>query len=248
VSDTPPHIPSNEQSRGQDRPVRQWIRLVIVVENRLYREGLAQALRLRGGIEVVGTTASCVDAAAVIECRATTVVLADVSGENGIEAAARLQRKAPGVTVVALGLRDSPRDVIACAEAGIVGYVAPDGSLDDLVAAIDGAACGEMPCSPRTAGFLLRHVARLADQRRPPEPEAAALTSREAEILALIDDGLSNKEIARRLVIELPTVKNHVHHILGKLRVHRRAEAAAHFRRVRANTPPTTATRGRVGD
>jgi two-component system nitrate/nitrite response regulator NarL len=227
---------------------RRSIEVVVVVQSRLYGEGLAHALRLHEGIEVLGVAACDREAAAVVGRRTPTVVLVDVSGDDGIEAVARLRGMAPGVLVVALGIRDAAGDVIACAEAGIAGYVTRDGSLADLVAAIEGAARGEMACSPQIAGDLVRHVARLADQRRPPEPEAVELTARQVEILSLIDDGLSNKEIARRLVIELSTVKNHVHQILEKLHVHRRAEAAAHFRRGRARGPRAVASAPQPGD
>jgi DNA-binding NarL/FixJ family response regulator len=209
------------------------IRVLVVAEIRAYREALMQVLALRQNIEVLGTAATSAAAAAMLGGSVATVVLLDVSGDGAIEAARCLRRKGPSISIVALGLGDEPEHVIACAEAGIAGYVPRDGSLADLVRAIEGAPRGEMACSPRIAGHLLRHVARLADQLGPPEPQPIGLTAREAEILELIDDGLSNKEIARRLVIEIPTVKNHVHHILEKLHVRGRAEAAAQFRRGR---------------
>jgi len=104
-----------------------------------------------------------------------------------------------------------------------------DGTLADLRAVIESVARGEVVCSPRIAASLLRRIADLAAEREPPPPELR-LTSREIEIVELIDQGLSNKEIAQRLSIALPTVKNHVHSILDKLHVHRRAEAAARLR------------------
>jgi len=92
---------------------------------------------------------------------------------------------------------------------------------------------GEAVCSPRVAGALLRRIAALATDGRS-DRVPAHLTKREREIMGLIDEGLSNKEIAKRLRIEVATVKNHVHNILEKLQVHRRGEAAA---RVRAALP-----------
>jgi DNA-binding NarL/FixJ family response regulator len=88
---------------------------------------------------------------------------------------------------------------------------------------------GEMLCSPQMAATLLRHVTALAAQRRP-ERLRAQLTERQSEIVALIADGLTNKEIASRLCIELPTVKNHVHTIFARLDVRRRSEVAARAR------------------
>jgi DNA-binding NarL/FixJ family response regulator len=120
--------------------------------------------------------------------------------------------------------------VVACAEAGIAGYVDRDASLRDLVATVRSVARGELLCSPRIAARLMRRVAELADQPRPPQTPAH-LTRREREVVALIDEGLSNKEIAQRLNIELPTVKHHVHNVIEKLGVRSRLQAAAHVRR-----------------
>ena len=93
----------------------------------------------------------------------------------------------------------------------------------------------------------MRRLALLA-RNRPQDGRGRALTRREREILELIDEGLSNKQIAQRLRIELPTVKNHVHHILGKLGVHRRAEAAAVARESLPDETLGTSPRPRAGD
>ena len=107
-----------------------------------------------------------------------------------------------------------------------------DASVAELVAAIESVARGESLCTPSVAAALMRRLASLARSWADADP-IEPLTRREREILELIDEGLSNKQIAQRLRIELPTVKNHVHHILGKLGVHRRAEAAALARAAR---------------
>ena len=150
-------------------------------------------------------------------------------------AAARTIRQATaGAGLVALAAPEDDGSVIACAEAGVAAFVARDATLDELVAATRAVARGELPAhSPRIAAALLR---RVADGARPPEHAVLApLTSRERQIVALIDEGLSNKEIAARLCIELSTVKNHVHNLLEKLGARGRAEAArACVRRGRA--------------
>jgi DNA-binding NarL/FixJ family response regulator len=106
--------------------------------------------------------------------------------------------------------------------------VAREGSVHDLVDAVERAARGELQCSPQVAGTLIRRLAwrAAAGATLIPSP----LTARESEIVRLIDEGLSNKEIAVRLGIEVATVKNHVHNLLEKLRVRRRSEAAARLR------------------
>jgi two-component system, NarL family, nitrate/nitrite response regulator NarL len=112
------------------------------------------------------------------------------------------------------------------AEEGTAGYVPRDAGLADLEACVHSVARGEALYTPRMAAALLRRIAALAAERRP-QPPRAKLTLREREIAALMREGLSNKEIASVLSIEASTVKNHVHNILAKLDVHRRAEAAA---------------------
>jgi DNA-binding NarL/FixJ family response regulator len=131
--------------------------------------------------------------------------------------------------VIALGCPENDAEMIACAEAGVCGFVPPDASVSDLLAAIQGAVDGELLCTPKMAGVLLRRVTALA-AGRPLDAPASSLTMRELEVVRLIDQGLSNKQIALQLEIELSTVKHHVHHILEKLEVARRSEAVARLR------------------
>jgi DNA-binding NarL/FixJ family response regulator len=107
-----------------------------------------------------------------------------------------------------------------------------DGSLDDLVAIVQSVARGETLCSPRVAAILFKQVAVLASERQS-RILSVHLTTREREIVDLIDRGLSNKQISHQLSVEVRTVKTHVHNILEKLQVHRRGEAAAWVREVR---------------
>jgi DNA-binding NarL/FixJ family response regulator len=142
---------------------------------------------------------------------------------------------APAIRVLALTVSESEEELLAAAEAGISGYVTHQSSLDELVDAVHSVARGEMLCSPRVAALLLRQVGALARREVPvagldSDRSGERLTMRELEILELIDAGRSNKEIARELYIEVPTVKNHVHNILEKLHACRRGEAAAKVR------------------
>ncbi|MDQ5821587.1 MAG: response regulator transcription factor, partial [Actinomycetota bacterium] len=157
--------------------------------------------------------------------------LLDVAGGDGPGVVRSLLAKAPGTMVVALGVTEADDDVLPLAEAGVAGYVTRDGTVDDLLATVESVAAGETICSPRITATLLRRVALLARDRGAAAEAKRGLTHREREIVDLIDEGLSNKEIAVRLRIELATVKNHVHNILDKLHVRRRAEAAAAVRR-----------------
>jgi two-component system nitrate/nitrite response regulator NarL len=194
---------------------------------RLYREGLARALANRSDIEVVGVEATARACLELAEQRRPDVVLLDVADPGEVGSVREL--RAAGLRVVALGVPEREREVIDCAEAGVAGYVTRDQGIADLVATIESVARDEMLCSPRLAATLLRRVSALAADRRPHAP-APVLTPRELEVVGLIDRGLSNKQIAQRLCIEVPTVKNHIHHILDKLAVKRRGEAAARVR------------------
>jgi two-component system, NarL family, nitrate/nitrite response regulator NarL len=206
------------------------ISVAIVVEVRVYREGLADALRRRGSFHVVMEER---DPTSLLE-RALELgpvvdfVLLDVARRGSLDAVAPLRRALPSARVVALTVPEAAADVLACAEAGLCGYVTREDSIDQLAAVIESAARGEVICSPSMAGALFERLAALSSEGT--AGAAAALTSREAEVAALIDEGLSNKQIAQRLSIALSTVKNHVHNILEKLGVERRSQAAARIR------------------
>jgi DNA-binding NarL/FixJ family response regulator len=212
------------------------IRIAVVAEVRLYREGLADMLRGEPGIDVVATASGADDAVRALRDLEPAVVLIDMAIPDNVWLIRALVAAAPGTRVVALAVPEIEREVLACAEAGVAGYVTRDGSIEDVVAAVESAARGELLCSPRMAATLFQRVATLALEQSPADIESR-LTTRELEILNLIDQGLSNKEIARRLTIELSTVKNHVHHILDKLNVSRRSEAAARVRATREPLP-----------
>ena len=207
------------------------IRVAIVADIRLYREGLARVLERQPNISVVATAATGDGSLAPLAQLAPDLVLIDMAMADSLAAIQRVTVTAPGAKVVSLSVRDGQddRDVLASAEAGAIAYVPREASLEDLVAVIECAVRGEAVCSPRVAGALLRRIAALATDGRS-DRVPAHLTNREREIMGLIDEGLSNKEIAKRLRIEVATVKNHVHNILEKLQVHRRGEAAARVR------------------
>jgi two-component system nitrate/nitrite response regulator NarL len=208
-----------------DRP--DAIRVFVVSGVRIHRDALGRLLEGRVGVIGTGPDADAFDAS-----RADTwpdVVLVDTATVECPAAIRAVRRAVPGAKVLALGVPESLDEVIAYAEAGVSSYVTTEQSPDELVAAIESATRGEAQCSPQVAAALLERLASLAAEREP-AATTIPLTAREQEIIALIELGLSNKQIALELCIELATVKNHVHHILAKLNVKRRAEAAARWR------------------
>jgi DNA-binding NarL/FixJ family response regulator len=202
--------------------------ILIVSEIRLYREGLAELLARQGSLRVIGTAALADEAIARACELSPSVVLIDQALPGGLLLSRTLLEMQPNVRVVALGVPEDAESVLSIAEAGIVGYVPRDGTMENLVDTVERAVRGELQCSPQLAGAIIRRLAMRAAVGS--EVHRGPLTARESEIVRLIDQGLSNKEIAVRLGIEVATVKNHVHNLLEKLRVHRRAEAAAHLR------------------
>jgi len=209
-------------------------RVLVASAIRLYREGLAESLARMPELDVVGTASDAGECLETVRALEPEVVLLDLTISDALDAVRALA--ASGTRVIALGVREVEDDVVEAAEAGISGYVGRDASLGELAEAVECTARGESPCPPQIAALL---IGRIAAAARGPAPDLASkLTPREAEIVGLIDEGLSNKQIAGRLSIEPATVKNHVHNILEKLDVNRRGEAAAALRHADASGSP----------
>jgi len=199
------------------------ITVFVVAGIRLYREGLAQELAKREGVKVIGVHAGGPEAVPHIVDLHPDVTLLDMGTSQSHTVARDLLQKLPDLAIVALSITDSETQLLSCAEDGIIGYVTDEASLDDLVGVIQRAARGEATCSPKLARGIVGKLAALAANRQPDLPHPQ-LTKREREVVALLEQDLSNKEIASRLGVEVPTVKNHVHNLLDKLSVHRRSE------------------------
>jgi DNA-binding NarL/FixJ family response regulator len=203
----------------------------LITECGAYREALEGALARTGRVTVVGSARRPFAALAELVSLAPQVALVDVPGPDGPACVRVLTTRVPRLRVIVMGLAEVEAEIIAWAEAGVSAYIGCDASLDDVVAAIEGVVRGEAVCPARTTSVLLR---RIASGSRAPAPAWARerdLTPREHEILSLVGEGLSNQQIARRLCIALPTVKNHIHNLLEKLGVHTRMEALRAVRR-----------------
>lgn len=214
---------------------------VLVVSNvRIVQEGLRLLLGQHDAIEVVSTV-DARHAKAQTEQLHPDVVLFDATRADPARAR-ELVAELPGSRVVAFGVKETDEHILALAAAGTAGYVRDGAASTDVVAVLERVMCDELPCSARAAASLYRQVAKLTHRMREGRTEAPQgadgdfsmdlkrLSRRELEIAQLIDCGLSNKEIARRLGIAAVTVKNHVHNLCEKLNVHRRGAALARLR------------------
>jgi two-component system nitrate/nitrite response regulator NarL len=213
--------------------MREPLRVLIIQRNRLLRESLAFVLSYQQNIHLIGSAADLREIIEVIHQMLPDIIIMDLSlpERDGLEEARQICQVAPTSKVLMIGLRELESDVLACIEAGVAGYVPQEASLEELLQNMQAIAAGEAFCSPKVTPLLFSRLAENARAWRCLQSlHRTRLTRRELEIISLIEEGLSNKEIAVRLRIELQTVKNHVHNVLEKLRVHSRREAAQYVK------------------
>jgi DNA-binding NarL/FixJ family response regulator len=213
-------------SSYDDRANAYAIRVLLVADVRLYREGLAGSLTSRGRLTVCGTSGTPAEALACVSSLRPDVVVIDTAMRDALDVIRNLRNQGSAAKILAFAVDEATSDVLDCAEAGATGYVAADASLDDLVLAIERIAREELVCSPQVTARLFGRISRSAEPSPTPS-HCHGLTIRERQVLELIREGYSNKEIGQKLNIAEPTVKNHVHHLLAKLDVPNRGQAAA---------------------
>jgi len=202
------------------------IKVVVVDDHPLFRSGVVRTLEEEDGIEVVAEGASAEEALDLVARHVPTVALLDISMPgNGISAAKRIAETHPGVRIAMLTVSENDQDVMKALEVGAIGYVLKGVGAGDLVGMIRGVAQGESYVSPSLAARLL--VAMKSAKAAPSTRSAlASLTEREEQILRLVANGLSNKEVGRELDLQEKTVKHHMTSILQKLHARNRVEAA----------------------
>jgi DNA-binding NarL/FixJ family response regulator len=204
------------------------VNTLVVSDIRIYREGLSEVLARSGEINVTGAAASLAETLGYLARSPVQVVLLDMATGDALSLTQTVTARFSQVKVVAFGLTECKKDIIAYAEAGISGYVSKDGSADDVISAILRAVHGELECSAKVAGALLQHLTELA-RRTKTHAGQDSLTPRELQVAELIGQGLSNTEIASLLRIRVATTKTHVHHVLEKLGAHRRGQVVVHL-------------------
>jgi DNA-binding NarL/FixJ family response regulator len=207
------------------------LRVIVADDQRVVREGLTLMLGLIDGIEPVGAAADGEEALALVDAECPDVVLMDLRMPrvDGIEATRRLAETHPGIGVVALTTYADDETVVQALQAGARGYLTKDAGAEQIRSAVERVAAGEAAIDPAVQRQLIAAVRRGEAPPCPEEDELPdGLTPREAEVLELIAAGLSNGEIADRLVVSAATVKSHVNHLFAKIGARDRAQAVAY--------------------
>jgi len=210
------------------------INLLIVNEIRLMGNVIVAALEDEPDIHVVACVTIYEEAIQVIREKEVDVALVStrLPDHGGLRLTNAISDLAPSTKVLALGLTEEKKRVLRYVEAGAAGYVLKDDSLEDLIEIVRATQEGKVFVSPQIAAAMMERLSDLAQMFAGVEnniTDTTALTSREVEVLELISKGFTNYQIAQHLVIEVGTVKNHVHNILEKLNVSSRGEAAAYL-------------------
>jgi DNA-binding NarL/FixJ family response regulator len=208
------------------------IRVLLVNEVELTCNLIATVLEDEEDMQVVGCTGSPTDALDQGSGCDVALVSPWLRNERSLSLVSKFKEEAPGVKVLMLGLTETEDQVLPYVQAGAAGYILPDASVSDMLHRIRAATANQALVSPEIAAALIERVGELMRENSAlfiAEDVTAGLTPRELEILYLIDEGLTNQEIADHLVIEVGTVKNHVHNILQKLDATNRHEAALYL-------------------
>jgi len=207
----------------------------------MLREGLASLIREQPGFHVLAASANIIEALQKVRDAKPRIVLVDFGLQNhdSLRLTATLRGEVPEAKVIVMGLLPLHEDVADFVRAGASGFVMKDASLDEFLGTIRAVAGGTDVLPTQLTGSLFSQIAQRAiEGGKSPVLEAVRLTQRERQVVELIGEGLSNKEIAARLHVAIHTVKSHVHNVLEKLALHTRLEVAAFTRGERRKTQP----------
>ena len=207
------------------------ITVAIVDDNRLVREALAAMLGRLPDVQVVAAASANAE---VLDRETPDVLLLDagLGDEDSLSVAAAITKRRSGTKVVIMDLMPTNEDIVQFVNAGVAGFVLKDATFDEFVATIRAVAAGDKVLPPRMTETLFSQIALGGDARgRERVLEDVRMTRREREVIELIGEGLSNKEIAQRLNIAAHTVKSHVRNVMEKLALHTRLQIAAFARR-----------------
>jgi DNA-binding NarL/FixJ family response regulator len=217
------------------------ISLVLIDDNRLLREGLAGLIRKQPDFRILAASGDIEAALRKVREAKPRVVLLDFSLEShdSLRVTTTVRQEVPEARVIVMGLLPIEEDVAAFVRAGASGFIMKDASFDDFLRTIRAVADGTDVLPPQLTGSLFGQITRQVMSRgRAPVLEGLRLTERERQVIDLLGEGLSNKEIAARLHVAIHTVKSHVHNVLEKLALHTRLEVAAFSRSDGGQKPP----------
>lgn len=209
------------------------IRILLIEDNRILRDGIRTVLDGQPDLKVVAATQGNHDTLMQAKSLKPQVILMDMGlrNESGLRIVAALARDMPQVSIIGMGLIPSQLDIVEFVEAGAAGFILKDATVEEALGTIRSVARGMRVLPPQLTGSLFTHVIEQALRKgKGTLPAAVRMTKREREIIVLIAEGMSNKEIAQRLNLSTYTVKSHVHNILEKMALHSRLQIAAHFR------------------
>ncbi len=216
------------------------ITVVVADDQELFRRGMQTVLAVEAGFAVLAQARDGEEAVAKVAELAPDVVLMDVRmpGIDGIEAARRIRQSTPSTRVVMLTVSDEEDDLYGAVRAGANGYLLKDASLDDVADAVRAVARGESLISPSMASKLLAEFTAVTGGGGTEQEAAPRLSPREIEVLKLVAQGHTNREVAAALHLSENTVKNHVANILDKLHLRSRLEAVVYAMRAKLLDPP----------
>ncbi|HWC81636.1 MAG TPA: response regulator transcription factor [Pseudonocardiaceae bacterium] len=206
------------------------LRVVLADDQAVVREGLVTLLGLLPGIDVVGAAADGIDAVRLVAEHRPQVLLVDLRMPrcDGVEATRQVRTRYPGTEVVVLTTYADDESVLAALQAGARGFLTKDADAESIARALRAAAAGQSTMDGAVQRRLIEAASRGRRGTAAPVDLVEGLTAREIEVLRLIAAGLSNTEIARKLVVSEATVKTHVNHVFAKAGLRDRAQAVAY--------------------
>jgi DNA-binding NarL/FixJ family response regulator len=209
------------------------IRILLIEDNRILREGIAAMLSKQRDITVAAASDGRVSALSKARVAKPNVVLVDLGldSQNSLDVVVSLKKEIPGIKIIGMGLAPTQSDMLEFVQAGANGFILKNAAIDDVITTIRTVAGGETVLPTVMTGSLFSQVTEhaLMNGRRNLKRDIR-MTQREKEVIALIVEGMSNKQIADKLNIATFTVKSHVHNILDKLALQSRLQIAAHAR------------------
>jgi len=200
--------------------------LGVVSRATFYRQCLAHRLGHYPGLVVRDLGAGHTDSLGESEQSAPDLILVDLAPPAACAFAESALDRFPAVRLLAVIRTEREEEIVRLAESGFLGFVPTESTMDQVVREIQAAMRDELECSPRVAGALVRGLGKRSAEEERPRINVTGLTKREEQIVEFVIRGLSNKEIAAELNVAAGTVKNHVHHILEKLKLHNRWDLA----------------------